>query len=385
MKRVLTFSLILLLAKFAFGQSVAAINFNYWYDPLSDVELQIRPVRTADKIMVRYTLVARSGSQDKYIISWEARNSYVDQDEIPIREKDSVLHVNEKTRRGFLVLDVPDKPWLLLGKVSNGSKTWFFFKQIESIYPVDGWIETSDGVITENHLSKNKEYIARSADNKQLVVSYYKTTFPPALPPAAEKEGRNERILFQDSLFYLKSGEKFLPKREGLYLFQEDTSAARGFSYRVVKENFPKFSKIDELIAPLRFVTDDNEYSELVNSKGEKSKFDKVILNITGDKDRAKTFMRDYFRRIEIANIYFSSYKEGWKTDRGMIYVIFGPPADVSRNSGNEIWNYKNYNVKFTFIRSGSVYDPENYVLYRDENFNEPWLNLVDLWRKGRF
>src|SRR5579871_2553022 len=106
MKRVLSFSLILLLAKLAFGQSVAASNFNYWYDPLSEVELQIRPVRAADKIMVRYTLLARSGSQERYTISWEARNSYVEQDAIPVREKDSVLQVNEKTRRGFLVLDV---------------------------------------------------------------------------------------------------------------------------------------------------------------------------------------------------------------------------------------------------------------------------------------
>ncbi|MBS1681406.1 MAG: GWxTD domain-containing protein [Bacteroidetes bacterium] len=385
MKQALVFFALLAAYGFSHGQSVAASNFSYWYDPSNEVELQIRPVRAANKIMVRYSLIARHGNPAKYTIAWEARNSYVEQEAIPIREKDSVLYVDEKAKRGVLVLDVPDKPWLLLGRVSNGSKVWTYFKQIESIYPVDGWIETKDGVITENHLSKNQEYTARSADSvKPLIVSYYNTTFPPALPPFAEKEGRNERFFFHDSIFVVNNGEKFLPRKEGLYLFQEDTSTARGFSYRVVKENFPKFTKISELVEPLRFVTDDNEYNELVNANGEKAKFDKVILNVTGDKERAKVFMRNYFRRIELANIYFSSYKEGWKTDRGMIYVIFGSPGDVSKNSGNEIWNYKNYNIKFTFVRSGSVYDPENYVLLRDENFSDPWLNMVDLWRKGR-
>lgn len=387
MKRLYLFSFLLVLSKLAVGQSIAANNFNYWYNPANDVDLQIRPVRTADNIMVRYTLITRQGNPGKYSIAWEARNSYVDREGIAIREKDSVLSVNGNMKRGFLVLPVPEKPWLLVGKVTNNDngRSWIYFKQIESIYPVDGWIETSDGVITENHLSKNKEYIARSANGKPLLVSYYNTVFPPALPPFAEKEGHNERFFFHDSLFRVESGQKFLPKKEGLYLFQEDTSASRGFSYRVVKENFPKFSKIDELVPPLVLVTTPEEFAELNNAKGEKAKFDKVILSITGDKDRARIFMKNFFHNIELANIFFSSYKEGWKTDRGIIFQIFGLPDEVSKNGGNEIWNYKAMNTRFTFVKSGSVYDPENYVLLRDKRLTDIWFGSVDLWRKGRF
>jgi len=137
------------ISKFAVSQSVAATNFNYWYSPLNEVELQIRPVRAANKIMIRYTLVARNGNPEKYSISWEARNSFVDREGVAIKEKDSVLSVNGKEKRGFILLDIPEKPWLLLGHVANGSSRWTYFKQIESIYPVDGWIETSDGVITQ--------------------------------------------------------------------------------------------------------------------------------------------------------------------------------------------------------------------------------------------
>jgi GWxTD domain-containing protein len=386
MKRTTVLAVLLLLTKISFSQSIAASNFNYWYDPTNEVDLQLRPIRTADKLMVRYTLLARHGGPDKYNIKWEKRSSYVETTGSPVTERDSVLSVTDKTKRGFLIFDLTDKPWLLVAHVINSNeRKWAYFRLMESIYPVDGWIETSEGVITQNHLSKNQEYIARSADGKTLNVSYYNTNFPPALPPFAEKEGRTERFFFHDSLFKVASGAKFLPKKEGLYLFQEDTGAARGFSYRVVKENFPKFTKIDELIPPLILVTTPEEFTELSNVKGEKPKFDKVILGITGDKERAKAFMKNFYHNIELANTYFSSYKEGWKTDRGMIYLIFGLPTEVSKNTGNEIWNYKNLNVKFTFVKSGSVYDPENYILLRDKRFMDTWFGVIDLWRKGRF
>ncbi len=388
MRSLSILSFLLIVSKLVLGQSVAASNFNYWYNPQNDVELQLHPVRTADKIMVRYTLIVRQGNPSDYSITWEARNSFVEAEGVPIAEKDSVFSMAGKNKRGFLVFNVPIKPWLLLAHVTNTDhlKRWTYFKQIESIYPVDGWIETSEGVITENHLSKNKEYTARSANGKPLIVSYYNTVFPAALPPFAEKEGRNERFFFHDSIFRVSDGGKFLPKKEGLYLFQEDTSAARGFSYRVVKENFPKFTKIDELVPPLILVTTPEEFNDLTNAKGEKAKFDKTILGITGDKDRARTFMKNFFRNVELANIFFSSYKEGWKTDRGMLYLIFGLPDEVSKNSGNEIWTYKNRNnTRFTFVKSGSVYDPENYVLLRDKRFTDTWFNVIDLWRKARF
>ncbi len=95
--------------------------------------------------------------------------------------------------------------------------------------------------------------------------------------------------------------------------------------------------------------------------------------------------MKGYFRRVELANLYFISYKEGWKTDRGMIYLIFGVPDEVSVNDGSETWYYSTTKSRFTFVKSGSVYDPENHVLLRDKRFMEPWFSTIDLWRKSRF
>ncbi len=46
----------------------------------------------------------------------------------------------------------------------------------------------------------------------------------------------------------------------------------------------------------------------------------------------------EHYRRIAYANERFSSGKPGWKTDRGRIYIMFGPPDSIdSEHGGGEI------------------------------------------------
>ncbi len=40
-------------------------------------------------------------------------------------------------------------------------------------------------------------------------------------------------------------------------------------------------------------------------------------------------FREEYYRRIAYANEHFAAGKPGWKTDRGHIYIAFGPPDDI--------------------------------------------------------
>ena len=110
-----------------------------------------------------------------------------------------------------------------------------------------------------------------------------------------------------------------------------------------------------------------------------------MILDITNDKDRAKNFMRSYFKRVEYANLFFTSFKEGWKTDRGMIFIVFGAPDEVQVTGQQEIWSYKNPRQSFYFNKAGSVYSPDHFVLTRDSKFTENWYLTIDLWRKSRF
>jgi GWxTD domain-containing protein len=56
--------------------------------------------------------------------------------------------------------------------------------------------------------------------------------------------------------------------------------------------------------------------------------------------------MIEYFARIDYATEHFRSYSAGWMTDQGRIYVIYGPPDNVSRDPFRgdgrriETWQY---------------------------------------------
>jgi len=64
----------------------------------------------------------------------------------------------------------------------------------------------------------------------------------------------------------------------------------------------------------------------------------------------------EYFKRVKYANEHFTSYKPGWKTDRGMIYIKYGPPDDIESFPYNidsepyEIWYYNELHKRFVFI-----------------------------------
>jgi len=91
-------------------------------------------------------------------------------------------------------------------------------------------------------------------------------------------------------------------------------------------------------------------------------------------------FKLDYYRRIAMANKFFGHGGiQGWRTDRGRIYIILGPPNEIQRDMSptssygsafhgpRETWNYWGlsnpklpYNVEFVFVDKLGT---ENYVL----------------------
>jgi GWxTD domain-containing protein len=369
------------------GQAITGLNFSHWYNPQNEVSLQLNLVRETNQWMVHYQLKSLAPGVERYTITWEKRLSFSSRDVLSVNEKDSVTVSNANQRKGQLIFAPSPKPWLLLAKVVNNEtqKAWYYYQFMDPIYPTSGWLEDENGWITDHFATFKKRYTLRNQSGKIIYVSFYNREFSAPLPPFSEKAIPTDQFLFHDSTFKIAPGGSFIPKRIGLYLFQQDTVTADGFALRVLDESYPKLAKIDDLIWPLLFITTPDEFKQLVGAKGDKPKFDKVILDITRDKDRARNFMRSYFQRVELANRYFSSFKEGWKTDRGMIYTVFGVPDEVSKNQGNEVWYYRGTNSRFTFVKAGSIYDADNYVLLRDKRFMEAWYSTIDLWRKSRF
>jgi GWxTD domain-containing protein len=375
MKVVLSL-LFLLAAIVSQGQSLASANFRYWYDPDNEGQFSFKVVRSPDSVYAYYQVDTAI-----FDVSWEKRESYGQRG----GEQVDAIIVGT-TSRGRLAVAVPQKPWLLVAilKDKRTEEIRMDFRLIESNYPPDGMLWQKDRPVFVPYIAANSEATITNTFGPNLKVFHYAEGFPAGSPPFAEKEKQVDPIMTVDSTFTIRSGQPFKFSKEGLYLVQSDTNAARGVAFRVSPSSYPKMTRIEDLSASLVFISTKEEADRLKAAGADKAKFDRVVLDITRDKDRAKELIRNYFRRVELANAYFTSYKEGWKTDRGMMYLIFGVPDEVNKNGQFEVWSYKKMNAKFTFVRTGSVFDPDYYVLERNKRFSETWYYTIDMWRKSQ-
>ncbi len=88
--------------------------------------------------------------------------------------------------------------------------------------------------------------------------------------------------------------------------------------------------------------------------------------------------MDEYYERVEYANKHFKHYTEGWRTDMGMVYIIFGPPSNVDRHPFDsnakpyEVWSYFDLNYTFVFV------DQTGFGDYR---LTKP---IWDVWQRPR-
>jgi GWxTD domain-containing protein len=375
MKLVLSLSLAVIFYA-GHAQSIASSNFRYWYDPDNAGQFNLKITRSPDSVYAYYKI-------DTTIFNavWEKRDSYGQRNGTPIDAQ-----MSGTAAEGRLSFPLPEKPWLLVAvlKDKRTQETRLDFRLIESNYPPDGILTRDGHPVFSSYIPLNSEATVTNNFGPNLKVYHYKERFPAGSPPFAEKEKRVDPLMEVDSTFSVRSGQTLKFTLEGLYLVQSDTNAARGIAFRVSSASYPKMTRIEDLSSSLVYITTAEEADQLRAAGGDKAKFDKVVLDITRDKDRAKALIRNYFRRVELANIYFTSYKEGWKTDRGMMYLIFGLPDEVNRNGQYEVWTYKNMNSKFTFVKTGSVYDPDYYVLERNKRFADTWYYTIDMWRKSR-
>jgi GWxTD domain-containing protein len=224
-----------------------------------------------------------------------------------------------------------------------------------------------------------------------LYVRYYNRDFPLAAPPFSLIES-NTFLYKPDSVFSLQMSTSgsvdFTGSKKGFYHFQLDTSKRDGLTLFNFSEVFPEVKKAEDMVPPLRFITSKQEYDEMTFSTNKKAAIEKFWLNCTGNQDRAKEVIRKYYNRVQDANIYFSSYVEGWKTDRGMIYLIFGAPNVMYRTAASETWIYGEENnissLSYSFTKIDNPFSDNDFTLDRSAVYKQSWYTAVDIWRQGR-
>lgn len=222
----------------------------------------------------------------------------------------------------------------------------------------------------------------------RIFVKYYSNEFPPAYAPFnTEVEPVNDPL--PEKIYSIPVSHynaRFIPEKKGLYLFTTDTSDSGGYLLFAGDRDYPEFIKSEQLIAPLQYITKKEEYDSIRLADNKKLEIDKFWLKAAGNKDKARQLIRVWYTRAKYANHYFTSYKEGWKTDRGMVFMLFGPPDILNYDDKGERWTYRsksNQLREFVFVKKNAYTSRTDYSLKRSLSYANVWYLAADSWRNG--
>jgi GWxTD domain-containing protein len=121
-----------------------------------------------------------------------------------------------------------------------------------------------------------------------------------------------------------------------------------------------KGEELNRAIRQMRYVASPQDISMLLAIASEEERQQRFFdywqrLDPTPATLRNEAF-EDYYQRVDYANRNFrsSSFGEGWMSDLGMVYIIYGPPQFTRdfRRDGRIIWtwSYPTYGREFVFV-----------------------------------
>ena len=116
---------------------------------------------------------------------------------------------------------------------------------------------------------------------------------------------------------------------------------------------------ISQAIQNMRYILDDDEWKKLSKAKSDEQ--ERLFIEYWLSRDptpetKENELMDEYFSRINYSNVNFKTYTDGWKSDMGMIYVLFGPPDDLEVYNDplsrmyQQRWHYYRINKFFDFV-----------------------------------
>lgn len=144
----------------------------------------------------------------------------------------------------------------------------------------------------------------------------------------------------------------------------------------------PTVQDLDKAIDQMRYVARESEMEFIREAKDPAEKRDRFLAFWKKRDPDPRTpeneLMEEYYNRVDYANKNFTHYMEGWRTDRGMVYIYLGNPDNVERypfqsnSKPYEIWYYNQINRRYVFVDESG---------FGDYKLRSP---LTELWDRVR-
>lgn len=224
-------------------------------------------------------------------------------------------------------------------------------------------------------------------DSGNFEITGLKTNANVPMPPFDETERESPQQTKLDTSYQVKHGEIFTFQNEGYYTIKTSNSVEPARHLLVEDAYYPYYGDYKNLAKPLIFLSTNTEYQALQEANDGRDGFEEFVQTaISSNQKVAQDFIKYYYRRIRKAGRLFSTDRAGWKTDRGMVYLIFGDPLQVFRNEKTELWVYASGDGgRLRFVFDVIAVDGEvRHELIRGNRYKEDWMTAVTQWRAGR-
>lgn len=311
-----------------------------------------------------------------------------------IKEDSIATNGNNSQKKGnsfylsFGVVKPQVMPAVMILKIQDTGTKQIIFKEIglgKAAMTLPFVLNKTQGQVFDNFVG-NQDTLRFDGDAMPIYVYRIKQNFLPALPPMQLNNLSVNQNVAVDSFFTISSNTNFTLKKKGLYFAQSDTTSNKGIGFNVMDAIYPKFTKVEDLIAPLVYISTQEEQNQISGSANKKNALDAYWLQLAGNEENARRIIKLYYQRVEYANRVYTTYKEGWKTDMGMIYIAFGAPQ-ISTQDNRQLWTYYlnagNVKITFAFAQKANQFSEKHYELIRKSDYAAVWYEAIEKWRLG--
>lgn len=380
--------------------SLPSVNVSHAYDPEAPLLLDARVVMSEQQeatVFLRTVNRQRGGAP---VLRYEVRSDYQSETVLDSGQLNSAQQIKTEGNQYYYRFTVPTTAeshylfvYAQLPDVAREAYRYDITLNAEQNFPLTDLLvmrSDEDIPVFQEYLPADEPFrvVSYYGNDSTAYVYYYSHDFEPNPPPMSSGGADVQRSLEIDSLFSIPLNKTLQFDQPGLYFTQLDTTSLYGISFRVEDQYYPRLARVETIIPPLRYISTSDEMDALASAEDPKRTLDEYWMKVTRSQDRARLIIRDYFRQATQANRLFTSYKEGWKTGQGMIYLLYGRPDAVYRDNDKETWIYNEdrnlVDLSFTFAKVKNIFTHQYYNLVRDEDYKRFWYRNVDLWRKGR-
>lgn len=372
------------------------------YSLYARLGLKIIPIKLSDnsyKLQFVVEKIEENAILDAYQFSYLVLSSY---DEVIRMEQKIILGASDliaSTERHWLfekTIDIPSNQETAIAFFealdSRQKDAYTTHLDLKSPYVFDqpnfGYFFANEVPFDQNYLTQGQSLLFKSSKGPSLFSFFNASPFAVPFPPMETRLAEvPKEVAIENRGDFLANVPKAL-NDEGYYFFQSDSTAQTGILLRTVHDAFPKVKDWKEMVDMLTYISTKKEHETLLLAQDKKKALDAYWYNLTRNEEVAKDLIRNYFKMVEFANILFTDFKEGWKTDRGMVYIVMGPPQEVNFYEDREVWSYAGIDdtskIRFTFTRVKTILSPHFYTLNRSRAYQPIWFKNISQWRSGR-